>query len=193
MLEENALGISVLLVYIVIFAVALLIAMIPVVINAIGLARICNKLGAFAPVWCWVWALLCPPIAILRAGDWAAMRQSPFPTRSHFQTGITSVIATTVLAVLSYLLIAMAGLTAESGLGAFSVVLIIVVILLCIALFAIAIWMTVLLYISYFRIFKLYVPTWGAWLMLAGMVLLSQFSFLLLPVLSFLPMREGID
>ena len=87
MLEENALSITVLLVYIIFFAIAWLIAMIPAVINAIGLARICNKLGAFKPVWCWVWALLCSPIALLRAGDLAAERQDPY-ARKHFGGGV---------------------------------------------------------------------------------------------------------
>ena len=53
------------------------------------------------------------------------------------------------------------------------------------------VWLTVLTYISCFRIFKLYVPSWGAWLLLAGMVLLSSISFLIMPILSFLPMREN--
>ena len=57
MLEESAMSIAVLLVYIVFMGFVWLISMIPAVIHGIGLARICKKMGAFKPVWCWVWAV----------------------------------------------------------------------------------------------------------------------------------------
>ena len=56
--------------------------------------------------------------------------------------------------------------------------------------FLATVWMSIPVYISYFRIFKLYMPDWGAWLTLAGMLMLSDLSFLILPVLSFLPMQK---
>jgi hypothetical protein len=36
--------------------------------------------------------------------------------------------------------------------------------------FLATVWMSIPVYISCFRIFKLYLPDWGAWLMPAGMV-----------------------
>ncbi len=191
MLEENQLSIVVLLIYAIFFAIMWLIAMIPAVINAIGLARICNKLGAFKPVWCWVWALVFPAVAVLRAGDIAAERENPFGSRRHFETGVTSVIVFAVLIVLAFgfgLMTAFSSETPEHSV--ITMLFALVMIVLLIAAIAVSVWMTVLLYISYFRIFKLYVPAWGAWLMLAGMIILSEFSFLVLPVLSFLPMKE---
>lgn len=191
MLEENQLSIVVLLIYAIFFAIMWVIAMIPAVINGIGLALICNKVGAFKPVWCWVWALVFPTVAILRAGDIAAERKDPIGHRKHFETGIMSVIAFFVLMLLAAGFGCMAAFSSETPeLSAINVLFTLVMIVLLVAAVAASVCMTVLLYISYFRIFKLYVPTWGAWLMLAGMFVLSQFAFLLLPVLSFLPFKE---
>ena len=191
MLEENQLSIVVLLIYAVFFAIMWLIALIPSVINSIGLARICNRVGAFKPVWCWVWALVFPPVAILRAGDIAAEREDPIGCRKHFDTGVMSVIVFSVLMLLAAGFGCMTAFSSQTPeLSAINMMFALVMIVLLIVAIAVSVWMTVLLYISYFRIFKLYVPTWGAWLMLVGMFVLSQFAFLLLPVLSFLPFKQ---
>ena len=188
---NDLMGVVVIAIYIIFFCFAALIAMIPTVINGIGLARICKRLGAFRPVWCWVWAILCPPVAVLRAGDLAGEKKDPIGCRRHFGAGVLSVIVTATITTVAIGFAFMCGFAAESSQdGTAPTLFVLILIVLCVALFAIAIWMSVLLYISYFRIFKLYVPTWGAWLLLAGMILLSELSFLILPILSFLPMRE---
>lgn len=188
---NDLMSITVIAIYVIFFAIMMLFAMIPAVINGIGLARICKRLGAFRPVWCWVWAILCPPIAVLRAGDLAGERRDPVGCRRHFGAGVLSVIVTAVITTVATGLAFMCGFAAESSHnGTVPMLFALLLIVLSVAMIAIAIWMSVLLYISYFRIFRLYVPGWGAWLLLAGMILLSQFSFLILPILSFLPMRE---
>lgn len=188
---SNMMGIVVIAIYIVFFAIMWLIAMIPAVINSIGLARICKKLGAFKPLWCWVWAFLCPPIALLRAGDDAAEKVTPYGARRYFGTGLTSVlISAFLIAIVACLGLLVPFSAGDPQISAFTKLLLIAIVVLLVLVMAMWIWTIVLLYISYFRIFKLYVPTWGAWLMIAGMILLSQFSFLLLPILSFLPMKE---
>lgn len=191
MLEESAMSIAVLLVYIVFMVIVWLIAMIPAVIHGIGLARICKKMGAFKPVWCWVWALLCPPVALLRAGDMAAEKEWPLFPKKHLARGMELFIVTIVLVLIgSAFGIVTAFIADDPNVSALTFLFSIFSLILLLSSMVVSVWMSVLLYISYFRIFKLYVPTWGAWLMLAGMILFSQFSFLLLPVLSFLPMKD---
>ena len=51
-------SIIVILIYAIFFFIMALIALIPTVIRAIGIARICNKIGAFKPVWSWALPLL---------------------------------------------------------------------------------------------------------------------------------------
>ena len=95
---NDLMGVVVIAIYIIFFCFAALIAMIPTVINGIGLARICKRLGAFRPVWCWVWAILCPPVAVLRAGDLAGEKKDPIGCRRHFGAGVLSVIVTAATA-----------------------------------------------------------------------------------------------
>ncbi len=190
MFEENGLSIVVILTYVIFFFIMFLFALIPSVINAIGLARICNKLGAFRPVWSWVWALVVPSVAVLRVGDMCAEREYPY-SRKLFRYGILAMIVFTVLATLTTLCSVVFALSSElvlhDILETFSLIGTFV---LFIPTMLAAIWMAVPLYISYFRIFKAYMPVWGAWLTLIGMLLFSQLAFLVLPVLSFLPMRD---
>ena len=58
---NEPMSIAVLAIYLIFFVFALLIAMIPALINGIGLVRLCNKMGAFTPAWAWIccaWAKL---------------------------------------------------------------------------------------------------------------------------------------
>ena len=169
-----------------------LIIMTPVLLDGIGLARICKKVGAFKPVWCWAWALLVPVVAILRAGDISAERETPYGARKLFKSGVAAFIVVTVLTSLSGVCGVLTAMSTEfASLSAFTVLFAIFAIVLVVGTAIAGVWLTVLTYISCFRIFKLYVPSWGAWLLLAGMVLLSSISFLIMPILSFLPMREN--
>lgn len=191
MLGETNPSIVEILMYAIFFAVMLLLSLIPAVIHAFGLARICKKLGAFRPVWSWVWSFVFPAFAILRAGDIAAERDKPGDCRKNFEAGVTSVIAFALLMALALGFGLMTAFSTETPqLSVITKLFALVMIVLLIAAIAISVWLVVLLYISYFRIFKLYMPTWGAWLTLIGMFALSQFAFLILPVLSFLPMRD---
>ena len=180
-------------IYLIFIGIMLLISMIPSVINAIGLARICKKLGVFKPFWRWAWALLFPAVAVLRAGDEAAKREKPY-YKKMFAHGL---IAIAVFAVFATLMTACMGVyvvVMELALpeAVATVALILMFVLLIPTLLA-TVWMSILMYISYFRIFKLFMPEWGAWLTLAGMILLSDLSFLILPVFSFLPMQKQPD
>lgn len=184
-------SIIILLIYAIFFFIMALIALIPSVIQAIGIARICNKIGAFKPVWSWVWAFLFPPVAILRAGDVAAARENPRRKKMLVHGLIASAvfIAFTVLTVLC--MIAYAAVS-EMALGeTWETIMIIAVFVMFVPTMLAAIWTAVPSYISMFRIFKLYVPTWGAWLILAGMIILSDLAFLVLPVLSFIPIKKN--
>ncbi len=187
---DTQFSIIIFLVYAVFLAIILLISLIPAVINAFGLARICKKLGAFRPTWSWVWALLVPSVAVLRVGDMCAEREYPY-SRKLFGYGVLAMIVFSVLATLTTLCSVVFALSTElvlhDILETFSLVGMFV---LFIPTLLSAIWMAVPLYISYFRIFKAYMPNWAAWLTLIGMLVLSQFAFLILPVLSFLPMRD---
>lgn len=185
------LSVMVLLIYAIFFFIMALIALIPSVIQAIGLARICNKLGAFRPVWSWVWAFLLPPVAILRAGDAAAEREDPY-RKSLLKQGVVSVIVFSVLATLAVIGAVIMVLSSELTLpdAVVSVVALVTVVLTVLTLLA-SVWMAVLLCISHFRIFKAYVPTWGAWLLIAGMVILSELAFLIFPILSFIPIKPA--
>lgn len=184
-------SIMVLLIYAIFFFIMALIALIPSVIQAIGLARICNKLSAFRPVWSWVWAFLCPPVAILRAGDAAAKREDPY-SKSLLKQGVASVIVFAVLTTLAVIGAVVMMLSPEFALPdvVMSIVALVTIVLTVLTLLA-SVWLAVLLYISHFRIFKAYVPTWGAWLLIAGMVILSELAFLIFPVLSFLPIKPA--
>ena len=177
-------------IYIIFLGIMLLISMIPSVINAIGVARICKKLGLFKPFWRWVWALLFPAVAILRAGDEAGEREKPY-CKKMFAHGMIAIAVFAVFAVLMTACMGVYVAATELALpeAVATVALILMFVLLIPTLLA-TVWMSILMYISYFRIFKLFMPEWGAWLTLAGMILLSDLSFLILPVLSFVPMRE---
>ncbi len=189
MTGEFQFSIIILLIYAIFFAICFLIAMIPTVINAIGLARICNKIYAFRPVWSWVWALLFPAVAVLRAGDTAAERADPY-RRKMFTHGIVAVAAFTVLTALTVASMGAYAVFSETAENVWTIVAFVVMMAFALLSLLAAIWMAIPMCISYFRIFKLYMPTWGAWLTLAGMLVLSDLSFLILPVLSFLPMQE---
>lgn len=182
-------SIVVILIYAIFFFIMALIALIPSVIRAIGIARICNKIGAFKPVWSWVWAFLFPPVAILRAGDVAAARENPnrhkMLAHGLIATGVYIVFM--VLALGCMAVFAMISETANSALLALAMI---ASLLFAILGFLAAVWMAVPSCISHFRIFKLYMPDWGAWLTLAGMILLSDFAFLIMPILSFIPMKK---
>lgn len=189
---NEPMGIAVLAIYLIIFVFAFFIALIPVVINGIGLARLCNKMGAFTPAWAWIWSLLVPSIALLRLGDIAGEWQDPLGCRRHFRMGVVlMIISAATLVLIPFFAFPLAFLPEnprfEAALTFFGIALLVLYIVAMVS----AIWLTVLQFISYFRIFKLYVPTWGVWLMLLGMFLLPQLSFLILPILSFLPMRDA--
>ena len=189
MFGEDALSVVVILTYLIFFAIMVLISMIPSVINAIGLVRICKKLGVFKPFWCWIWALLFPAVAVLRAGDEAGEREKLF-CKKMFAHGL---IATAVFVVFAVLTVTSMGAYAACSETADNIGTVIAFFaMMAFALLALlaAVWMSIPMYISYFRIFKLYMPTWGAWLTLAGMIFLSELSFLILPVLSFIPMQQ---
>ena len=186
---ENALSIVVILIYAVFFGIVFLISLLPSVINAIGLARICNKLGAFRPVWSWVWALLVPAVAVLRAGDTAALRDS-FGKRKMFTHGIVAIAVFTVFTTLAVTCMGAYAAFSETAENIWTIVAFIAMMVFTLLAVLAAIWMVIPLYISYFRIFKAYMPAWGAWLTLLGMLVFSQFAFLVMPVLSFLPLRE---
>ena len=189
---NEPMSIAVLAIYLIFFVFALLISMIPVVINGIGLARLCNKMSAFTPAWAWIWSLLGPSVALLRLGDIAGEWQDPLGCRRHFRMGVVLMIICVVpLVLIPFFAFPLAFLPENPRFEAAIAFLgIIIFVLYIIGMFA-AVWLTVLMFISHFRIFKLYVPTWGAWLMLLGMFLLPQLSFLILPILSFLPMRDA--
>ena len=182
-------SIIVILIYAIFFFIMALIALIPPVIRAIGIARICNRIGAFKPVWSWVWAFLFSPVAILRAGDVAAARENP-GRRKMLVHGLIATGVYIVLMILTVGCMAVFAVLSETANGILLALPMIAALLFAILGFLAAVWMAVPTYISHFRIFKLYMPTWGAWLLLAGMLLLSDFSFLVLPVLSFIPMKK---
>ena len=187
---DGMMSIIVILIYAVFFFIMALIALVPSVIQAIGIARICNKIGAFKPVWSWVWAFLLPPVAILRAGDVAAARENPH-RKKMLTHGLIASAVFVVLAVLTVACMVVSMAVSEMALGeTWETITIIAVFAMFVPTMLAAIWMAVPSYISMFRIFRLYVPTWGAWLLLAGMMILSDLSFLVLPVLSFVPMRK---
>ena len=187
---DGMMSVIVILIYAIFFFIMALIALVPSVIQAIGIARICNKIGAFKPVWSWVWAFLFPPVAILRAGDVAAARENPY-RKKMLVHGLISSAVFVVLTVLTVVCMVAYAAVSEMALGeTWETMMIIAVFVMFVPTMLAAIWMAVPTYISLFRIFKLYVPTWGAWLILAGMILLSDLSFLVLPVLSFIPIKK---
>ena len=185
------------LIYAVALGIIILIELLPglicSLIESIGLARICNKLGAFPRAWSWVLSLLLPMIAVLRAGDMAAKRENS-SKKPLFKQGIVGLVLFAVCILLSVLCTVIAFATAVLNWPAIYAKLAgILVLILCAVALILFIWLFVLLFISHFRIFKAYVPTWGAWLLLAGSVLLGPLSFLILPVLSFIPLKKLPD
>lgn len=182
-------SIIVILIYAIFFFIMALIALIPTVIRAIGIARICNKIGAFKPVWSWVWAFLFPPVAILRAGDVAAARENP-NRHKMLAHGLIATGVYIVFMVLALGCMAVFALISETANDVLVALAMIAALLFSILGILAAIWMAVPSCISHFRIFKLYMPDWGAWLTLAGMILLSDFAFLIMPILSFIPMKK---
>ena len=186
----EALSFVVILIYAVFFGIVAIISLVPAVINGIGLARICKKFDTFSPVWRWVWSLLVPVVAVLRVGDAAAKRENPYSSRKLFKVGILAFIVFTVLATLTTIFAAVFSVSAEAGFsGVLNTISMIGLFILFIPTLLAAIWMAIPLYISYFRIFKAFLPTWGAWLTLIGMFVLSEFAFLIMPVLSFFPLH----
>ena len=180
----------IILIYVIFFGILLLIELLPGIISSIGLARICNKLHAFRPVWSWVWSIFVPTVAILRAGDVAAQREDAYK-RGHFGRGVKILITFAVLCTLMMLFLALAvAATLLAWPSMLVYVCLIAVIVLTGPLLVFSVWMIVLQFISLYRIFKAFVPTWAAWLILAGMFVLQNFSFLVLPILSFVPLCQ---
>ena len=190
MSADEQFGMVIILIYLILFGVLALIELLPAIINAIGLARICHKLQAFRPLWSWVWAFAMPAVALLRAGDVAAEREDPYK-RKLFGQGVWITVLFLASAMLSVVCL---GIAVMASLFAWPAIWVMISLIAMIALLVpalvLAVWAMVLLYISYFRIFKAYMPAWGAWLCLAGMIVFQNFAFLLLPVLSFIPLRQ---
>jgi hypothetical protein len=189
MTGDTLLTIIIFAIYAIFIGIMLLISVIPSVINAIGLVRICKKLDVFKPFWRWVWALLFPAVAILRAGDEAGEREKLF-CKKMFAHGMIAIAVFVVFAVLTFTSMGAYAAFSETADNIGTIVAFVAMLLFAVLAFLATVWMSIPVYISYFRIFKLYMPTWGAWLTLAGMFVLSDLSFLILPVLSFLPMQQ---
>ena len=185
------------LIYAVALGIIILIELLPrlicSLIESIGLARICNKLGAFPRAWSWVLSILLPSVAVLRAGDMAAKRENS-SKKPLLKQGIVGLVLFAACILLSVLCVAVALLTTLMGWPLmYATAAGVVVLAVCVVALILFIWLFVLLFISHFRVFKAYVPTWGAWLLLAGSVLLGPLSFLILPVLSFIPLKKLPD
>ncbi|MBE6697787.1 MAG: hypothetical protein E7581_04610 [Ruminococcaceae bacterium] len=174
----------------IIFLIEALPGMICSLIESIGLARICNKLGAFPRAWSWVLSILLPAVAVIRAGDMAALREDA-NKKSLLKQGIVGLVLFAVCILLGVLCTVIAFATAVLDWPAIYAKLTgVAVLILCAVALILFIWLFVLLFISHFRIFKAYVPAWGAWLLLAGSILLGPLSFAVLPVLSFFPFKK---
>lgn len=186
---DTLLTIIIFAIYAIFIGIMLLISVIPSVINAIGLVRICKKLDVFKPFWRWAWALLFPAVAILRAGDEAGEREKLF-CKKMFAHGMIAIAVFVVFAVLTFTSMGAYAAFSETADNIGTIVAFVAMLLFAVLAFLATVWMSIPVYISYFRIFKLYMPDWGAWLTLAGMLMLSDLSFLILPVLSFLPMQQ---
>jgi hypothetical protein len=186
---DTQFSILIFLIYAIFIGIMLLLSLIPSVINAIGLVRICKKLDVFKPFWRWAWALLFPAVAVLRAGDEAGEREKLF-CKKMFAHGMIAIAVFVVFAVLTFTSMGAYAAFSETADNVWMIVAFVAMLLFAVLAFLATVWMSVPVYISYFRIFKLYMPTWGAWLTLAGMLVLSDLSFLILPVLSFLPMQQ---
>ena len=186
---DTQFSILIFLIYAIFIGIMVLISMIPSVINAIGLVRICKKLDVFKPFWRWVWALLFPAVAVLRAGDEAGEREKLF-CKKMFAHGMIAIAVFVVFAVLTFTSMGAYAALSETADNIGTIVAFVAMLLFAVLAFLATVWMSIPVYISYFRIFKLYMPDWGAWLTLAGMLVLSDLSFLILPVLSFLPMQQ---
>lgn len=182
-------SILIFLIYAIFIGIMLLLSLIPSVINAIGLARICKELGVFKPFWRWAWALLFPAVAVLRAGDEAGEREKLF-CKKMFAHGMIAIAVFVVFAVLTFTSMGAYAAFSETADNVWTIVAFVAMLLFAVLAFLATVWMSIPVYISYFRIFKLYMPDWGAWLTLAGMLVLSDLSFLILPVLSFIPMQK---
>ena len=189
MIGDTLFTIIIYVIYMIFFGIMLLLSLIPSVINAIGLARICKKLGVFKPFWRWAWALLFPAVAVLRAGDEAGEREKLF-CKKMFAHGMIAIAVFVVFAVLTFTSMGAYAAFSETADNIGTIVAFVAMLLFAVLAFLATVWMSIPVYISYFRIFKLYMPDWGAWLTLAGMLMLSDLSFLILPVLSFLPMQQ---
>lgn len=182
------------LIYAVALGIIILIELLPGIIcsliERIGLARICNKLGAFPRAWSWVLSILLPAVAVIRAGDMAALREDA-NKKSLLKQGIVGLVLLAVCILLGVLCTVIAFATAVLDWPAIYAMLTgVAVLILCAVALILLIWQIVLLCISHFRIFKAYVPAWGAWLLLAGSILLGPLSFAVLPVLSFIPFKK---
>ena len=191
---EDVFSTIIILIWVLTFGVLILIELLPELIrsliNAIGLARVCNKLQAFPRIWSWVWALFLPPIAILRAGDAAAKREDE-KKRRYFKQGVMIMILFVVCCIFAVLCAALAvAATLLSWSNRLVYVSLVAMILLMVPTLAFAVWAIVLLFVSYFRILHAFMPAWGACLALIGIVALYKVSFLLLPILSFVPLRK---
>ena len=191
---EDVFSTIIILIWVLTFGVLILIELLPglirSLINAIGLARVCNKLQAFPRIWSWVWALFLPPIAILRAGDAAAKREDE-NKRRYFKQGVKIIILFVVCCVFAVLCAALAvAATLLSWSSRLVYVSLVAMILLTVPTLVFVVWAIVLLFISYFRILKAFMPTWGAWLAVIGIVVLYKVSFWFLPILSFFPLRK---
>lgn len=184
---ENALSLADSLSFSLFFWVVALISLIPFVVNAIGLARICKKYGAFSPFWTWVWALFCPIVAVLRVGDLAAKWKNPYAYRKMFNMGIAAMITFTVLAFLSGLCAGACASFFKMEDNIWTINAFLGMLAFALSAMLAAVWMAIPLYISYFRIFKEYMPTRAAVLLMIGMAVLPEFSFVVFPILSFLP------
>ncbi|MBQ2806609.1 MAG: hypothetical protein IJF08_06115 [Clostridia bacterium] len=191
---EDMFSTTIILIWTLTFGILILIELLPELIRSlvtsIGLARVCNKLQAFPRIWSWVWALFFPPIAIFRAGDAAAKREDE-NKRRYFKQGVKIIILFVVCCVFAVLCAALAvTATLLSWSSRLVYVSLVAMILLTVPTLVFAVWTIVLLFISYFRILKAFMPIWGAWLAVIGIVVLYKVSFWFLPILSFFPLRK---
>ncbi len=178
-------NIIVIILYVVLGLMAVAVALAAYLLSAIGLYRICKKLDAGL-----AWLSFIPVLstaALIKAGDAAADRKDP-DSRRLIKQGIISMALTIVFFVLTMGLALAVVIMAKSNV-ANSYVLIPLILMYIVSFFAIAfdVWMCVLFYISYYRVYAAFTQGFVTWLLFAALFLVPGATSIVLLVLSFFP------
>lgn len=175
-----------------IYAVGALISMIVAVAGyvayALGLFRICNKVGQRRAPLAWVPVAQLILVPVTADGIMQPGQEKKTGLARHAVISLLAGVASALLcAVLGGI-----GLLLETAKLSGALIWIVIALLFIALLAALAclVYFTVVYILAFYRIARMFVPTWACWTLTVALVLNLQMSALVLLILSFFPFSE---